>query len=191
MDTLNNLKILLMKKLIILAVLLISQSIAAQKYFTRTGTTHFKASVEAFEPVEATNHSSTSILKVATGDIAVQLFVNAFQFKVALMQEHFNENYMDSDKYSKATFRGKLSDFSIERMKDQQEFPLNGILTVRGKKKEINTTAKVLFQNNTIKLSCSFTVKPQDFNIKIPSIVRKKIADKIIVTINYELVEKK
>lgn len=180
-----------MKKLIILAIVLISQSITAQKYFTRTGTTHFKASVEAFEPVEATNHSSTSILKVDTGDIAAQLFVNAFQFKVALMQEHFNENYMDSDSYPKATFRGKLGDFSIEKMKSQKEFPLNGILTIRGKKKEVNTIAKVSFQDNSIKLKANFPVKPQDFDIKIPSIVRKKIAEQINIAIHYELVEKK
>ncbi|CAL2104542.1 YceI family protein [Tenacibaculum sp. 190130A14a] len=180
-----------MRKLIILVIVLISQSIAAQKYFTRTGTTHFKASVEAFEPVEATNHSSTSILKVDTGDIAAQLFINAFQFKVALMQEHFNENYMDSDTHPKATFRGKLAALSIEKMKSQKEFPLNGILTIRGKKKEVNTIAKVNLQGNTIELQASFSVKPQDFDIKIPSIVRKKIAEQINITIHYELVEKK
>lgn len=180
-----------MKKIIILAIVLISQSITAQKYFTRTGTTHFKASVEAFEPVEATNNSSTSILKVDTGDIAVQLFVNAFQFKVALMQEHFNENYMDSDKYPKATFRGKLENFSLESLKNQTEFPLQGTLTVRGKKKEVTTTAKIVQQDDKLNLSCSFSVKPQDFNIKIPSIVRKKIAEQINVTIDYEFVEKK
>ncbi|WP_299628233.1 YceI family protein [uncultured Tenacibaculum sp.] len=180
-----------MKKLIIITLLLISQLVVAQKYFTRTGTTHFKASVEAFEPVEAVNNSSTTIINVATGDIAVQLFISAFQFKVALMQEHFNENYMDSDTYPKATFRGKLSSFSLENLQNQKDFPLQGTLTIRGIKKEINTIAKVSIEDNIIKLSSNFSVQPQDFGIEIPSIVRKKIAEKINIKINYELAEKK
>ncbi|WP_299681389.1 YceI family protein [uncultured Tenacibaculum sp.] len=180
-----------MKKLIITTLLLVSQLVVAQKYFTRTGTTHFKASVETFEPVEAINNSSTSILNVVTGDIAVQLFISAFQFKVALMQEHFNENYMDSDTYPKATFRGKLSNFSLKNSQNQKEFPLQGTLTICGIKKEISTIAKVSFEKNIIKLSSNFSVEPQDFGIEIPSIVRKKIAEKINIKINYELAEKK
>ncbi|WP_299122025.1 YceI family protein [uncultured Tenacibaculum sp.] len=180
-----------MKKIIILAIILVSQSITAQKYFTRTGSTHFKASVEAFEPVEATNNSSTAILKTNTGDIAAQLFITAFKFKVSLMQEHFNENYMDSDQYPKATFRGKLEGFSLENLSNSKEFPLKGTITVRGKKKKVNTTAKVVLKNNKIMLNSNFFVQPQDFGIKIPSIVRKKIAEQINVSIAYELVEKK
>ena len=179
-----------MKNLIILTILLFSQSIAAQKYFTRAGTTHFKASVDAFEPIEAINNSSSSILKVDTGDIAIQLFINAFQFKVALMQEHFNENYMESERYPKAVFRGKISGFTLEKIKKQQVFPLLGTLTIRGKKKDINTTATVFFQQNKIKLLSNFSLKPQDFNIKIPRIVRKKIANQINISINYELLQK-
>ena len=180
-----------MNKLILFAIVLISQSIAAQKYFTRTGTTKFKASVEAFEPVKAVNKSTTAILVLDSGDIASQLFVSAFKFKVALMQEHFNENYMDSDKYPKATFRGKLQDFNMSDLSNEKEYTLKGTLTVRGIKKEIETTAKVKMTDGKISLASSFFVKPQDFEIKIPNIVRKKIAESINITLNYELVEKK
>lgn len=180
-----------MNKLILFAIVLISQSIAAQKYFTRTGTTKFKASVEAFEPVKAVNKSTTAILVLDSGDIASQLFVSAFKFKVALMQEHFNENYMDSDKYPKATFRGKLQDFNINDLNDEKEYTLKGTLTIRGIKKEIETKAKIKMTDGKISLASSFFVKPQDFEIKIPNIVRKKIAESINITLNYELVEKK
>ncbi len=180
-----------MKKTLIIAIVLLSQTIVAQKYFTRTGTTHFKASVEAFEAVEATNNSSTAIIKTTTGDFAVQLFISAFKFDVALMQEHFNENYMDSDQYPKATFRGRLEAFSLEDLSEGKEFPLKGTLTVRGKKKEINTIGKVCLKDDKIKIKTSFSVQPQDFDIKIPSIVRKKIAEHINIKLDYELAEKK
>lgn len=163
----------------------------SQTYFTRTGFTEFKASVEAFEPVEAKNNSTTAILKTQTGDIAAQLFINAFKFRVALMQEHFNENYMDSDKFPKAVFRGKLDNFDMSSLSGEKEFDLSGTLTIKGVKKEINTKAMVKKDGEKIVLSSTFSVQPQDFDIKIPSIVRKKIADKINITLNYELVEKK
>jgi polyisoprenoid-binding protein YceI len=176
------------KKTFLFTFLIISQIICAQKYFTRTGTTNFKASVATFEAIEATNKSTTVLLKTDTGDIAVQLFIAAFNFKVALMQEHFNENYMDSDKFPKATFRGKLKGFSIDTLK--REYPLLGTLTIRGIKKEIETTARVMITEGTIYITSNFTVKPQNFDIKIPSIVRKKIAESININLNYELVEK-
>ena len=180
-----------MKKTIIIVIVLISQTIAAQKYFTRTGITHFKASVEAFEPVEAINNSSTAIIKTSSGDFAVQLFISAFKFDVALMQEHFNENYMDSDQFPKATFKGKLDLFSLEGLSKEKEFLLKGTLIIRGKKKEINTIAKIVSKDDKIKIKTTFSVQTQDFNIKIPSIVRKKIAKYINITLDYELAEKK
>ena len=180
-----------MKKIIVLTLLVISQITSAQKYFTRTGATEFKASVAAFEPVEASNKSTTVILKSDTGDIAAQLFINAFQFRVALMQEHFNENYMDSDTYPKATFRGKIQDFSLANIDSEKKYPLKGTLTIRGKQKEINTTVNIQLKDDTIILKSEFNLNPNDFGIKIPSIVRKKIAKQINITLQYELVEKK
>lgn len=170
---------------------MVCQIAISQTYFTRTGSTEFKASVEAFEPVEAKNNSTTAILKVKTGDIAAQLFINAFKFRVALMQEHFNENYMDSDKFPKAVFRGKLKDFDMSSIGDGKEFDLTGTLTVRGVAKEISTKAMIKKQGEKILLTTKFSVKPGDFDIKIPSVVRKKIAESINVNISYELVEKK
>ena len=84
----------MIKTINLIVCLTVCQIAISQTYFTRTGLTKFKASVEAFEPVEAKNNSTTAILKTQTGDIAAQLFINAFKFRVKLMQEHFNENYM-------------------------------------------------------------------------------------------------
>lgn len=180
-----------MKNITLIVFILLAQGLFAQKYFTRTGITEFKASVETFEPVEAINKSTTVILNTATGNIAGQLFITAFQFDIALMQEHFNENYMDSDQYPKATFSGKLENFSLENLNEEKEFLLKGTLTIREIEKEIEAMAKVYIQNEKIIIKASTTVQPQDFGIKIPNIVREKIAKEINIIIDYELSEKK
>lgn len=181
-----------MKKLLYLCMFLAVGTVAAQKYYTKTGTIDFKASVAAFEHVEAKSNSTTVVLNVNTGDIAALLFIKSFHFKVALMEEHFNENYMDSDKHPKATFKGKLANFSMADISNTaKEYSLTGTLTVRGQAKEIATTAKVSKNGEKITIEAYFSVKPQDFGIEIPSIVREKIAKEINITLNYELVEKK
>ena len=184
-------KLNLMKKVLFFLFFSVTISGASQTYFTRTGTTNFKASVTAFEPVEATNKSTTVILKTSTGAIAAQLFITAFQFRVALMQEHFKENYMDSNKHPKAVFRGEIADFNFTEVNTKKEYALSGTLTLRGVKKQINTIATITLDGDKIILSSQFTVAPQDFDIAIPKIVRKKIAETIYITLNYELVEKK
>ncbi len=180
-----------MKKSLFIILIFLSQSIVSQKYFTRTGATHFKASVEAFETVEATNNSTSVVLKSDTGDIAALLLIKAFRFKVALMQEHFNENYMDSDKHPKATFKGKIEDFNLEEINSKKKYLIKGVLNIRGVEKSIETTGTFSKINSNLKLNASFSVKPQDFNIKIPSIVRKKIAKSITISLDYELSKKK
>lgn len=181
-----------MKKIIYLSCLLAMSSSYAQKYFTKTGKTEFKASVETFEPVEATNTSTTAILNTETGDVASLLFVKAFHFKVALMEEHFNENYMDSDKFPKAKFKGKIQGFNKSELSEKSsKYKLTGTLTVKGKTKNIESEADLKMKDGKIFVSSAFDVKPSDFDIEIPSIVRKKIAEKIKILVDYELAEKK
>ncbi|WP_088324333.1 YceI family protein [Polaribacter tangerinus] len=180
-----------MKKVILISFLLINFSVISQTYFTRTGETNFSASVKAFVPVEAINNSTTVLLKSSSGEIAAQLFITAFDFKIALMQEHFNENYMDANKYPKSFFKGKLKDFNFPEINKKTSYQLLGTLTIKGIEKDISTVADVFFYNGKISLTSEFTILPKDFEIAIPSIVRKKIAEKINVSLNYELVEKK
>lgn len=180
-----------MKKLATLFLLFLSISVFSQKLFTKTGLTEFKASVDAFEPVEAKNNSTSAVLKAESGDIAALLFIKAFNFRVALMQEHFNENYMDSDKFPKATFKGNIAGFNLSKISTTKEYPIKGTLTVRGVKKEVETTGTFTKSGDKLRLQATFSVKPQDFDIKIPGIVREKIAKSINVTLDYELVEKK
>ena len=127
-----------MKKVALVLFLLISFSTFAQKYYTKTGNTQFKASVEAFEPVAATNNSTTAIINVTSGEIASLLFIKAFNFRVALMQEHFNENYMDSSTFPKATFKGLISNFNLSDISStEKKYLLKGILTKEVLKKKL------------------------------------------------------
>lgn len=185
-------KINTMKHILILVAICTSTLTTAQKYYTKTGTTEFKASVDAFEPVEAKNESTTAILNVETGEMAALLFIKAFHFKIALMQEHFNENYMDSDRFPKATFKGKVEGFSLEMLSNsEKEFTLKGTLIIRGKEKNIETPIRIKKIEEKIVLISEFNVSPQDFDITIPSIVRNKIAESIHLKLCYELVKKK
>ncbi|MGA0283102.1 MAG: YceI family protein [Saprospiraceae bacterium] len=181
-----------MKNTIVIVIgLLMSLQVSAQKYFTRTGITQFEASEKAFEPVEAINNSTTAILNTNTGGVAAQVFMAGFQFKNALMQEHFNENYMDTHKFPKATLKGQLEDFSKARMTTHTSFTLNGILTIKGIEKEIQADIFLKEENKHLHVSTIFSVRPEDFDINIPSIVRDKIAKEIQISVAYELVEKK
>lgn len=170
--------------------LIIAQTVCAQKYFTRTGLTEFKASIDAFAPVKAINKSSSAVLKADTGNFAALLLIKAFDFKIALMQEHFNENYMDSDKFSRATFKGKINDFNINEINSEKEYIIEGVLSIRDIDKKIKTNATLHKESDKIYIKTTFQIEPEDFDIKIPKIVRKKIAKSINIIIDYELTAK-
>ena len=182
-----------MKKIILLLYfVLISVIITGQnKYYTKSGTIDFEASVPSFEEVLAKNVAVTSILNIETGDIASLALIKGFRFKVALMEEHFNENYAESDKFPKATFTGKITNFSYENLTTApQQFELIGTLTFHGKSVEINPKMSIYLDEDIINIFSEFIVKPEKFDIKIPKLIRKKVAETVKVTINYALTKK-
>ena len=179
-----------MKKFTFFLFLFVAGSILAQgKYITKKGTISFEASVPSFEEVKAKNTTVTAILNTDNGEFAALALIKGFRFKNALMEEHFNENYIESDDYPKATFKGKLVDFDKNNI--QNEYMIKGTLTLHGKSKEIETKSTLSKDSDdTISISSSFITKPEEFDIKIPSIVSKKIADDISVNFNFKLVKK-
>jgi len=180
-----------MKTKLILLVLLVNLQISAQeKYYTRSGSITFESSVASFEEVKATNTKVTAILK-SDGTFASLALVKAFRFKIALMEEHFNENYIESSKFPKATFSGKISSFSIQELtSSEKEFLVKGKLTIKGITKEISTKCFIKIVDGIISLHSKFTTKPEDFGIKIPKIVRNKIAKEVDVSLNFTLDKK-
>ena len=174
-----------MIKLYITIYIIVSvQTVFAQgKYFTKQGHLSF-FSHSLVEDIKADNNQVLSIIDTVTGEMAVQLLMRSFQFKKALMREHFNENYVESYKFPKALFRGKIMNYK-ERKEKSFEAEITGVLTVHGIEKEITTIANVTKTTDEIILTGDFVVKVADFDIKIPAIVVNNIAKNIKIT--YEL----
>ena len=178
-----------MKKIMMLLFLFVGIiNVSAQKYMTKTGSLKFEASVESFEEIAAENKNTSAILDAATGEIAVLTLMKGFRFKIALMEEHFNENYIESDKFPKATFKGKVEDFDVSKLSSTPKtFKVSGDLTLHGKTKKVTTTARILKSGEKITVTGNFEVKPEDFDIEIPKLVSKKVADKVNTSFNLQL----
>ena len=181
-----------MKKLIYLVLFISSISIGQNKYLTKNGVINFEASVPSFEEVKAKNNSVTAILNTENGEFAALALIKGFRFKNALMEEHFNENYAESDKFPKATFKGKLIKFSVDKLNEEAiVFSITGELSFHGVKKLFNDIkTNIALKNDKIIISGEFTAKASDFDIGIPKIVRKKIAEDVDISFEFELKKK-
>ena len=180
-----------MKKitLVLVSVLLTLFASAQSKYFTRNGRVYFNAS-SPLEKIDAINDKATSVIDLSTGQIEFGILLKAFLFERALMQEHFNENYVESDKFPKATFKGAIANFaSINQSKDGS-YPVkfSGKLTLHGITKDVETTATFTVKNGILSSVADFSILCADYNIEIPGLVKDKIAKTITINIqtNYE-----
>lgn len=158
------------------------------KKITKTGSITFEASVPSFEEVKATNNTVSCIIDTKTGDIASLALMRGFHFKVALMEEHFNENFVESSKYPKAIFKGKIKDFNLSKIDTKgTKFDANGTLTLHGITKEITIAVIVKKIESNLVLNSDFILSPEDFNISIPKIIRHKMAEKVQVHLDFLL----
>lgn len=178
------------KACLMLALLpLLSVSLQAQKYFTRDGHVSFFSDTP-MEKIEAHNHKASSVLDVATSRIEFAVLIQAFQFEKALMQEHFNENYMESDKYPKATFKGQIVDPSAVNFSRSGSYnvQVKGQLTIHGVTKEVTAPAVIKVQGGQVSATSTFNVAVADYNISVPALVRDNIARnvRIDVAVSYQ-----
>lgn len=154
-----------------------SNVIFAQKMVTRTGAVKFEASTP-LESIAAVNNAASCILNKDNGELAALVLIKGFQFKSPLMQEHFNENYMESSKYPKATFKGKILNFDASKLTAQKNsYDLEGELMIHGVSKKVKTKISLSLNNGKIDATGSFNARPQDYNIEIPRLVKDKIAE--------------
>lgn len=177
-----------MKNLIFLiSFVLIGNFSFAQKFSTRTGVVHFEASVPLFEDIDAKNSTVVTVLNADTGDIATIVMVKNFKFKVALMEEHFNENYAETGKYPKATFSGKILNFKKDELTaNPKNYTISGTLNFHGENNKIQSNASIYMKDDKIYISGKFHTKPDDYKIKIPKMVTKKIAEN--VNVDYQFI---
>jgi polyisoprenoid-binding protein YceI len=166
------------------AILLMAFAAQAQKVFTKNGNIsfHSKASLET---IEATSNQVTSVLVPATGDIQFSVQVKSFHFKKALMEEHFNENYLESDKYPKSTFKGKINDVAkVDFTKDgTYNVTVSGDLNMHNVTQKTTATGTITVKSGKISAASSFVVKLADYKIDIPNVVRNNIAETVTIKV--------
>ena len=177
-------------KNLILSLNLLTPLLAKEIYFTRTGFVSFFSSTPV-EDIQAKNNQASCILDLKTGKTSFRIPIRGFEFPNALMQEHFNENYLESEKYPNASFNGKIENWSsLEINESPQEVVIVGEMSIHGVTKEIKETGIISRKSNKIFGKSTFVVKLEDYNIKIPKIVIKNIAESIKINIELDLKKK-
>ena len=175
-----------MRKLILLNFLIISFLASSQKMKTKVGAISFDGSVPAYEAVKARNESVTCVFNASNGQIASLALMKAFKFKIALMEEHFNENYVESDKYPKSTLRGKVLDFELSDLTTSpKEYSFKGNIELHGVKKDILTKVFLTKISSGIEIVSNFVLNASDFNISVPAFTKSKLTDAIRVKVEF------
>ncbi|MEX2568269.1 MAG: YceI family protein [Cyclobacteriaceae bacterium] len=167
---------------LILLVLLWSNMVFGQKYFSDQNHVSF-FSEAPLENIEAHTYNTRSIFDLETGKIAFTIPIRTFEFEKSLMQQHFNEKFMESDKYPRAKFSGVVENYH----KDQgiQEVEAKGEIEIHGITKEISVPGEMEIDGNQIKITTKFPLKVADFEIKIPKVVARNIAETVDVNLEF------
>lgn len=175
------------KSIFFLLIVFFSASSAyGQKYFTKTGSVHF-LSEAPLEKIEASNDNAYVVIDAASGQIEWSVLIKGFKFAKALMQQHFNENYMDSDQYPKANYKGTIEK-GINLTKDgTYDVQTSGNITIHGITRPLSTSGRIVINNGKVNASSSFNLTIADYNINVPKVVRDNIAKTVKVTVNAEL----
>ncbi|MDX1700473.1 MAG: YceI family protein [Melioribacteraceae bacterium] len=179
-----------MKRILILSLILaVGLKLNAQKHMTQNGVISFFSSTPV-ENIEAINNQVSAVINSQNGELAAVLLVKAFNFEKALMQEHFNEKYVESHKYPKSVFKGRVIDFDkLELNGTMEPVNLKGELTIHGITNSIIAEGTISKENTSLNLNVEFNVKVTDYEIKIPKTVRDNIAEEIMVTVRFKLDE--
>ncbi len=179
-----------MKKSTFLSLVIISgmiTSIHAQDiYYTKKGQVSF-FSEAPLENIVAHNNEVTSFIDTKKAEIVFSVLIKSFRFEKALMEEHFNTSYLESDKYPKATFNGKVKNPEVVKPEDgAYQVSVEGTLTIHNVSNPLKTTATVIIKNGLLSGMAMFNIRLTDYRIKIPSVVSGNIAEVVEVRVNCE-----
>ncbi len=172
-----------MKNLLLIVMLLASQTLFAQNLVSVKSHTKFFSSA-TLEDITATTTKGKSVIDTSNGNIAFVIPIKSFEFAKSLMQEHFNEKYMETEKFPKASFSGVIDGWG--NGKSIEEATAKGKLTIHGVTKDIEASGSVKFDKNKLVLTAKFNVKLEDYDVEVPSLMFQKIAEVVEVTVNYE-----
>lgn len=173
-------KAILLTPLLLLCTVAWSQSV----YMTRNGKISF-FSKTALENIDAVNNDVFSALDIQKGDIAFAVLIKSFHFEKSLMEEHFNENYMESTQFPKSTFNGKIDNLPEVNFQKDGKYPVKvtGDLVMHGVTQHVTIPGEISVEGGKISATSKFQVKLVDYKIKVPSVVSEKIAEVIDISI--------
>lgn len=169
----------------LLLLFFFSHPLKAQRLYTKNGTVSF-FSKATLENIEASSSQVVSLLNFATGDIQFSVIIKSFHFKKSLMEEHFNENYMESDKYPKATFKGKINNLTAVNFSADGTYSaeVSGDLTIHGVTNRVTVTGKIVVKTGVPVATALFKIRLSDYKISIPKIVKDNIAEVVDVNLS-------
>ena len=171
---------------LIIIYLVFSTQVLAQQFYTNKGKISF-FSEAPLEDISAVNENVSAIIDSQTGGFAFRVKIVEFTFPNSLMQEHFNESYLESEKYPLSTFTGVIDDFSDLDLSNEQNLVVNGSLSMHGISKVAQMKANAKMINDELHISSTFDVALKDYDIDIPKIMIYKIAETIAVTVEIKL----
>ncbi|HUR31707.1 MAG TPA: YceI family protein [Saprospiraceae bacterium] len=173
-----------MKNLILFVLILTAQLAIGQKYFSKTGKISFYSEAP-MEKIEATNTTASTVLDASTGNVEWAVLIQGFKFEKALMQEHFNENYMESATYPKAKFKGRIDNLSSVNFKKDGDYNVNvsGQLEIHGVTKPVSATGVISIKGGTVSAKSKFSVPVADYGIVIPKLVADNIAKTVDINV--------
>lgn len=164
----------------------INMPIYGQNLSSKTAKVRFFSSTP-IEDIKAASDNGIVVLIAKTSAIAFQVPIKSFEFSKGLMQEHFNENYMESDKYPYAKFNGKINQLIDFTQDGEYNVSVTGNLLIHGVSKQRTIPGKIKVSNGKAQITTAFEVACVDHNIKIPRLVMTKIAEVIKVNVDATL----
>ncbi len=179
-----------MSKSLFLLLIAIALALPAfsQQYITRAGRVHF-FSETPFENIEAVNNEAAAVLDFGRSLLQVIVPIKSFKFEKALMQQHFNDDYLESDQFPKAEFKGRIENIASVNLKKDGSYPVvaNGTLSIHGVTRNVRAPGMIVVKGGAPRAEASFMVRCADYNVKIPSVVSRKIAEEIKVSLSAAL----
>ena len=165
-------------------IIIASIAFGQEKFFTKAGSISFYSKTK-MEDIEAHNRSVTCVLDTKTGNTQFAVLMKGFEFKKALMQEHFNENYVESDQYPKAEFKGLVTNNSNVDYTKQGIYPakVKGQLTIHGETKKVETDGTITIKEGKIITTSEFLIAIADYKISVPALVKDNISKMISIKV--------
>jgi hypothetical protein len=166
-----------------------TELLAQNKYMTRTGSAHFVADGIIKDDVQARSNTVTAVLDASNGQVQARIPVNSFVFRKALMQEHFNENYLESHRFPNASFKGSIQGWNEQMLQKSgpQKIRFVGTLEIHGVARDISEAGLLEVNNGLVHLETDFKVIVAEYGIKVPALVRDKVAKEADVHIQGNL----